>query len=144
MAKVLLSNIYTVNNRCNLHPHPSCLYGEDEEDCFQDYKRKGLVSQSAHFSCTSPIHNIDSPPILSTVFDYSIGKFKYDVTIISQGATVGIQAIKCDGILQCFKGIDEFGCRQTLEERLMLKFVGNYFSFNLKSKPAVSDEHFIS
>ena len=62
------------SQRCNLHPHPDCIYekygvrvAEDEEGCFTEYKRKGLLQDSANFICQSPFHNKHSKPVLSTV-----------------------------------------------------------------------------
>ena len=62
------------SHRCNLHPHPDCIYekdgvrvAEDEEGCFTEYKRKGLIQKSANFVCQSRAHNQQSEPILSNV-----------------------------------------------------------------------------
>ena len=62
------------SQRCNLHPHPDCIYekdgvfmAEDEEECFDEYKRKLLAEKSANFICQSPFHNQDSEMILSNV-----------------------------------------------------------------------------
>ena len=41
--------------RCDLRPHPKCIYkndkgdmlAEDEEGCEEEYKKKGLIPQSA-------------------------------------------------------------------------------------------------
>ena len=65
------------SHRCNLHPHPDCIYekdgvrvAEDEEGCLTEYKRKGLIQESANFVCQSRVHNTQSEPVLSTVFIY--------------------------------------------------------------------------
>ena len=62
------------SHRCNLHPHPDCIYekdgvfmAEDEEECFDGYKRKLLAEKSANFICQSPFHNQESEDILSNV-----------------------------------------------------------------------------
>ena len=62
------------SQRCNLHPHPDCIYekdgvlvAEDEEECFNEYKRKLLAERSANFICQSPFHNQESKAILSNV-----------------------------------------------------------------------------
>ena len=62
------------SHRCNLHPHPDCIYekdgvkvAEDEEGCFTEYKRKGLIQNSANFICQSRLHNKESKAVLSTV-----------------------------------------------------------------------------
>ena len=62
------------SHRCNLHPHPDCIYekdgmrvAEDEEGCFEEYKRKGLIEDSANFICQSQLHNEISVDIFSTV-----------------------------------------------------------------------------
>ena len=59
------------DSRCDLHPHPQCIYedengdllSEDEEDCFDEYKYKGIIDRSASFTCDSQIHNIESLPV---------------------------------------------------------------------------------
>ena len=62
------------SHRCNLHPHPDCIYekdgvrvAEDEEGCFDEYKRKGLIQESANFICKSQIHNEQTKAVLSIV-----------------------------------------------------------------------------
>ena len=62
------------SHRCNLHPHPDCIYekngvrlAEDEEGCFSEYKRKGLIQDSANFICQHEFHNQQSEPVLSNV-----------------------------------------------------------------------------
>ena len=58
-----------------MHPNPECIYekdgvkmSEDEEECLEEYKLKGLVDKSAFFECPSPDHNKMSPPILALVY----------------------------------------------------------------------------
>ena len=65
------------SHRCNLHPHPDCIYekngvkvAEDEEGCFTEYKRKGLIQNSANFICQSKVHNKESEAVLSTVANF--------------------------------------------------------------------------
>ena len=63
------------SHRCNLHPHPDCIYekdglrvAEDEEGCLTEYKRKDFIQESANFVCQSRAHNQQSEPVLSNVF----------------------------------------------------------------------------
>ena len=63
-----------ISHRCNLHPHPDCIYekdgvrvAEDEEGCLTEYKRKGLIQDSANFICQSQLHNTQSKAVLSVV-----------------------------------------------------------------------------
>ena len=70
-----------------MHPHPQCVDGEDEVDCFDQYLERGFVSLSADYVCQSPYHNDESP-----------------------SPTVNILAVSCDGIPECWKGVDEEGC----------------------------------
>ena len=65
------------SHRCNLHPHPDCIYekngvrvAEDEEGCLTEYKRKGLIQESANFVCHSQFHNQQSQPVLSNVLAF--------------------------------------------------------------------------
>ena len=58
-----------------MHPNPECIYekdgvmmSDDEEDCLEEYKLKGLIKQSAAFGCPSLDHNKISPAVLSTVY----------------------------------------------------------------------------
>ena len=103
-----------------MHPNPECIYekggvmvSEDEEDCLEEYKRKGLIENSATFECPSPDHNKMSPKILSTVYNYSCDyscDYYYNVTVIPDGVVVNIQATRCDGNIECWNGEDEEMC----------------------------------
>ena len=82
------------NSRCDLHPHPACVYNntetgknktetgemvaEDEEGCLQKYRDNGLIDASANLECDSPVHNNDTAAIVinSTLFNWT----KYDAT----------------------------------------------------------------
>ena len=112
-----------IDNRCDLHPHPDCLYeglAEDEEDCIDEYKRKNLIQKSANFKCSSAIHNSETPPIKATVYDWTIGEFVEDVTILAAGITVQIMATICDGTPECFKGVDEWFCGFTKTKTILI------------------------
>ena len=105
-----------IDNRCDLHPHSECIYekdgvmvAEDEEGCSDEYNRKGLVAKTANVICFSPDHNTMSPAVISNIYDsdhppYNI---KSNVTVIPRGTIVEITGIKCDGISNCWDGIDE-------------------------------------
>ena len=105
-----------------MHPNPVCIYekggvmvSEDEEECLEEYKLKGLIKESANFDCPSPDHNKMSPAILSTVYNFSLGNwgdslYEYDVTVIPDGVTVLIKGTRCDGIIDCWNGEDEDMC----------------------------------
>ena len=105
-------------SRCDLHPHMDCTYmndqgemiAEDEENCLQEYKQKGLIPKTANFQCLSPIHNGNSSAILSTIYNWTVRKYVPDVTVIAFGSMVNIEATRCDGHLECWKGIDESDC----------------------------------
>ena len=104
-----------IDSRCDLHPNPACIYekdgirvAEDEEGCFNEYKRKGLVSESAKIICSSPDHNIMSPIVTSNTFE--VGEIFYNVTVIPSGTTVQTQAVRCDGVSNCWDGYDELFC----------------------------------
>ena len=102
-----------IDSRCDLHPNPHCIYekdgimvAEDEEDCIDEYVRKGLVAKTANFICSSPDHNTMSPAVISTTFT-TPNTYNYNVTVIPSGTTVQIQSVKCDGIFNCWDGLDE-------------------------------------
>ena len=80
-------------NRCNLHPQcdPVKGSGDDEtsEDCYEEYRRKKLISRQATFRCQSPHHNEDSVK-----------------ANLSKGV-VWIKAVPQDGIKECWKDQDE-------------------------------------
>jgi hypothetical protein len=81
------------------------MVAEDEEGCFEEYKRKGLVANTANVICSSPDHNTESPAVISNIYD---GVFIiHNATIIPNGTTVQIPGVKCDGIFNCWDGIDE-------------------------------------
>ena len=85
------------------------MVSEDEEDCFEEYKLKGLIKESANFDCPSPDHNKMSPAIQSTV-SHSIFDYEFNVTVIPYGVTVLIKGTRCDGIIDCWNGEDEDMC----------------------------------
>ena len=102
-----------IDSRCDLHPHSECIYekdgvkvAEDEEGCFDEYERKGLVAKTAYVICSSPDHNIMSPAVSSTTYPLPFA-YNYNVTVIPSGTTVQIPGVKCDGISNCWDGIDE-------------------------------------
>ena len=124
------------SNRCNLHPHPECIYmnrdgemvGEDEEGCLEDYKTNGLVAPSATFPCQSETHNKLSPAILATFYNQTIYEYVYNATVIMEGVIVNILSTRCDGISECLDAKDEYGCGI---KRWLTFLAGNsYYSFN--------------
>ena len=105
-----------IDARCDMHPNPECIYekdgvmvAEDEEGCFDEYMRKGFISKTANIICSSPDHNTMSPAVISKNFDsdYPPYYIKYNVTVIPRGTIVQISGITCDGISNCWDGIDE-------------------------------------
>ena len=63
------------NSRCDLNPHPACVYvnkdgdlvAEDEESCQEEYIEKNLVPNSAILECIGQVHNRNTS-ILSESF----------------------------------------------------------------------------
>ena len=83
-------------NRCNLHPQCDPVKDSwndktavDELDCYEEYRRKKLISRQATFRCQSPHHNEDSVK-----------------ANLSRGV-VWIKAVPQDGIKECWKDQDE-------------------------------------
>ena len=102
-----------IDSRCDLHPNPQCIYekdgimvAEDEEECIDEYIRKGLVPKTANFICSSPDHNTNSQAVISTTYDWESHTYP-NVTVIARGTTVQIFGVACDGISNCWDGIDE-------------------------------------
>ena len=87
------------------------MVAEDEEGCLKEYKVNGLIDTSANLECDSPVHNKDSAAIVinSTVVNFD-SSFEENVIVIEAGTTVQIQAVKCSGISECWKGVDELDC----------------------------------
>ena len=83
---------------------------EDEEDCFKEYKLKGLIKQSADFECPSPDHNKMSLAILSNVYNWINHVTEHNVTVIPAGVLVMIKGTRCDGTIDCWNGEDEDMC----------------------------------
>ena len=52
----------------------------------------------------------NSPPILATVYNKSINEFVHNVPVIANGTIVHILATKCNGVKECWNGIDEVNC----------------------------------
>ena len=108
------------------------MVAEDEEDCLKEekYKENGLIDTSANLECDSPVHNNDSAAIVinSTVFNWT----KYDTTkkislsyennliVIEAGTTVQIQAVKCNGVSECWKGVDDSDCGFSTFETMII------------------------
>ena len=86
------------------------MVAEDEEGCLQKYRDNGLIDASANLECDSPVHNKDSAAILSTGFNFDTWKYEDITIVIEKGTTVQIQAVKCSGISECWKGVDESDC----------------------------------
>ena len=135
-------------SRCDLHPHPACVYNntetgkmvaEDEEGCLNpdykySYKAKGLIEPSANLKCDSPVHHNGTRAIHSTVFNWTTYLFKKNEEVMMKGVPVQIQAVKCNGVPECRKGVDEAGCGFSTFETMI--FGNLYFFFlylNLKS-----------
>ena len=111
---------------------------EDEENCFDEYKWKGLVARSANLICQSPIHNIESPTIESIAFDFDfwndtdpypnnslpIGYYNFD--LIPRGVIVQILGTHCNGILECWNGKDEENCGSTMFKTVL---IGKHYPF---------------
>ena len=148
-----------IDSRCDLHPNTECIYeknglmvAEDEEGCFDEYKRKGLIANSANFVCQSPFHNTQMPAILSKLGRWVLFYFNghhhesghsghwgsrndFNATVIPKGTKVEIQATRCNGVPECWNNEDEKGCGIGLLETiltvtasfLLLIFVSNIF-----------------
>ena len=67
---------------------PNCDDGRDENDCREEYLRKGLTHPDADFECESPKFNSETFP----------------------NASVWIWAVRCDGNPTCWRELDEEGC----------------------------------
>ena len=105
-----------IDSRCDLHPNPECIYekngimvAEDEEECLDEYKRKGLLARSASLKCQSPYHNSLTPAIFSYVFDSNSWNI-LNMTVIPSGTIVQIVSTRCDGYYECFNNEDEYKC----------------------------------
>ena len=113
-----------IESRCDLYPNIECIYekngmlvAEDEEGCFDEYKKKGLISNSAIFICQSPFDNTKTPAINSSVAKWTYhvqgGWWAYqeiNVTLIPEGTIVEIPATRCNGVSECWNNEDEEGC----------------------------------
>ena len=104
------------------------MIAEDEENCLQVYKYKGLIQKTANFFCQSAMHNSDSLTIRSNIFNNTklasglgiVESRESNVTIIDAGTIVNILATKCDGIPECWHAIDEFKCGSSTFETIII------------------------
>ena len=109
------------SNRCDKIPHPECIFvnktngenvAEDEEGCFEEYRRKNLVDESANFICQSPDHNDMSKAIGYTDF---LGRY---FTVIPNGTKVRVLSTRCNGIPECWNNEDEDKCNPNSTETI--------------------------
>ena len=121
-------------NRCDQHPHPDCIYrnekgqfiAEDEENCIDEYKSKGLVDRTANLRCQSATHNSKSPPIRSAVLNEAKDcsapgcHYEQDQVVINKGTIVYTKATKCNNVLECMDGQDENGCNNTILDTIFI------------------------
>ena len=130
-------------NRCNLHPHPECIYmkngemvGEDEEGCREEYKTNGLLAPSDNFPCQSKTHNKESPAILATFLNWTlrnsgsswVESHVPNVLVIMEGVIVNIWSTRCHGVSECLDGKDEHDCGM---KRWLTILAGNlYYSIH--------------
>ena len=98
--------------RCDKIPHHACTtnktIAEDEVGC--NYIARGLTSNSATHQCQSRSHNEKSSAVLSTVYDWTIGrrgKSLFNQIVIPAGTIVNIKATRCDGVKECFDDSDD-------------------------------------
>ena len=94
--------------RCDMHPQ--CQYGEDEDDCQEEYRRRGLIPEEATFPCFSPHYYPGSP----------INK-----------SHVTIWGVRCDGSPTCHRGVDELDCSNGLINTGVL---GTHLSVEMTTK----------
>ena len=87
---------------CDLFPN--CDGGEDEVGCEYRYREKKPVFSEATFKCYSPLFHPEN-----------------NVTVNS--ATVSIEAVRCDKVVECWEGADEKDCDQ---EVLNICYLGRY------------------
>ena len=104
---------------------------EDEADCFDEYKRKGLVSKSANLICQSPVHNVMSPSIWSLAFNVTAWNINnafefYNFTVFPSGIIVEILATCCDGLPECWNGEDEEYCGSAM---FITVLIGKHYPF---------------
>jgi hypothetical protein len=98
---------------------------EDEEGCFEEYRRKNFVDESANFICQSQIHNIMSKAITiynETEYNRSTGRrapiLSSLVTVIPNGTTVQVLSTRCNGIPECWNNEDEYKCNPNSTETI--------------------------
>ena len=73
-------------SRCDLVP--ICDDGRDEQDCKEEYLRKGLIQRGADFECQSQEYNSEA----------------------FANNSVTLWAVRCDRNPECWRNLDEQGC----------------------------------
>ena len=91
------------------------LIAEDEEGCFDEYKKKGLLAKSADHKCQSPFHNSLTPAVTLKAYNWTAFAYNgtwsyYDMIVIAKGTIVHILATRCDGTPECSNREDENNC----------------------------------
>ena len=130
------------------------MVAEDEEGCFEEYKKTNLVASSVNVICQSLNHNEMSPAAVSQTvhrwyrpdegcratrgcyqqsFGYQgggmQGESQYNITLIPAGTIVQTLATRCDNTIECWDAKDEKGCSQNAFDSFV---IGKYLLGLLK------------
>ena len=107
---------------------------EDEEGCFEEYKRKNLVDESANFICQSPDHNN-----MSKAIGYTDPRDGVYYTVIPNGTKVRVLSTRCNGIPECWNNEDEDKCNPNSTETIFTgKLNKNFIIFLCTCKSRTS------
>ena len=81
--------------------YSNCDDSSDEENCKEEYKDKKLIPRPAEYKCTSPIYG--------------------------EKVNISTWAVKCDGVSECWEGLDESDCHPYSDTVLTILYMGEFF-----------------
>ena len=96
-----------------------CEDGKDEEDCEEEYKKKGIFKRDQRIICRSPFLRISNEKNETGKF-FPMRAIRFIILILIIIIIIDHDVFRCDMIPQCPHGEDEEGCHIPESARLVM------------------------